>query len=533
MSNPRNLISRFAQNRHVLLLLILIAIVNFCTMPRAAYQGDAYAIRLEGVHLLEKGDIGIPIAKGALMKELVAQEGQYFFFNREKGKLYSKWGILNTVLFLPPVVMERILFQVNDLFEPGVPVTDLKLHTKPLMFLLNVYNICFSLLIALYLYRLAELFSGHLISRYVFVLGIFYSTFVWNYLRAQSPEIFQIFLFAAFFFHLVRFQRQAKAAGKREAWPHLLACAVCAGLLSLTKIYYILIFPILTAVVILEPGFRGALWGGSQQKQNARRLMLSLGLPTLATLSVILFVNHYKYGSFFESGYGQWRVSGSPHDEFSIAYPPEALEGFLFGANSSLFTHFPILIVALFGLRMFWKKYPAESRLIGVFFLSFLLFFSSFSNWSGAWCYGPRYLLFILPIASLPFLSMADFLLKRIKTWPAIACTAAIVFMFLYSLRLQINVNTAGFFFPRRLQSIYALFHDPKIDACFQKHLGLVMGDFLAHRDGSRPFPPLEELKKILPPDQTTLLKSLDEIHRPGSFVPNYYFCEQNGNNSK
>jgi hypothetical protein len=93
------------------------------------------------------------------------------------------------------------------------------------------------------------------------------------------------------------------------------------------------------------------------------------------------------------------------------------------------------------------KKQTRDGRLILAFAAVLFLITSAFTNWKGSACYGPRYLLPVLPLVSLPFVGFVDWV-RELKNrtlawlWRGIAFAALA-----YSFALQIGVNTVPFFF--------------------------------------------------------------------------------------
>ena len=63
------------------------------------------AIRAETVSLLRTGRFGVPAEIAARM----GRRGQYFYENREQGRWSSKYGPLNTLMFVPPLLAERVV----------------------------------------------------------------------------------------------------------------------------------------------------------------------------------------------------------------------------------------------------------------------------------------------------------------------------------------------------------------------------------------------------------------------------------------
>src|SRR5688572_8714960 len=162
----------------------VVALVAVASLPRHEYVGDPFAIRLEAIHLLQTGRLGVPPEIGSRM----GTRGQYFFENVEKGRWFSKYGVLNTLLFVPPLAVERAATGALPWVSPR------RVH------FLNAMNVLLTLLTAAYLLATLRLYTDDAVLRWVYVLAAFYATFWWNYLRAHASEIHQTLFFIAFFF---------------------------------------------------------------------------------------------------------------------------------------------------------------------------------------------------------------------------------------------------------------------------------------------------------------------------------------------
>ncbi len=131
---------------------------------------------------------------------------------------------------------------------------------------------------------------------------------------------------------------------------------------------------------------------------------------------------------------------------------------------------------------MFYKRHTREARLI--ISLAAVMFFvtAAFTNWKGSACYGPRYLLPVLPLVSLPFVHFLDWIgeLKNgMLTWlwrgTAFAALA-------YSFALQIGVNTVPFFFWYDLLKIVQ--QNDAASSYLDAHFGTVDLDFILDEVG-------------------------------------------------
>jgi hypothetical protein len=125
-------------------------------------------------------------------------------------------------------------------------------------------------------------------------------------------------------------------------------------------------------------------------------VFLAFGAVTTAFVAVLAWLNYSRFGSFFATGY-----SDQP-EGIKFLIPVEGLGGFLFTPGKSIFLYSPILILGVAALPTFYRE---ERRLAAGILLgagAFLLFESSWQNWEGGWCWGPRHVIQLTPLLLLP-----------------------------------------------------------------------------------------------------------------------------------
>jgi hypothetical protein len=242
-----------------------------------------------------------------------------------------------------------------------------------------------------------------------------------------------------------------------------------------------------------------------------------LGVPLLIALGVMLAVNAHKFGSPFESGYDQWGQDGKPLLSGNLL---AGLDAQLMDIQGSIFLHFPTLIFALFGYYHFSKNHPADVALFVTGGLLLLLINSKLLVPLGTWCYGPRYMLPILPLLSLPFVAVLEFLLVHLRKGWSIACLVLVLTSLAYSFTLQVNVNALPFFAFFKLQNFFSYAHNPEVDHYFASHpFGVINGDFLAWKKGQ----PLEVIEIVSPNlDPEARARLIAVIHK--ETPSNYYW---------
>src|SRR5687767_9472227 len=100
------------------ILLALVALVHFFTMAREYYAGDNFIPRAEAINLVETGELGIDYARRSELQSTLAESrGKYIYESDSQQKFFSKYGCLYTLLYLPPVVAEKLYVGHVDLLS--------------------------------------------------------------------------------------------------------------------------------------------------------------------------------------------------------------------------------------------------------------------------------------------------------------------------------------------------------------------------------------------------------------------------------
>jgi len=481
-------------NRTLLILLCCCGLFLFLTMPDHITPGDCYASRAEAAHLVMTGELGIDFANKPELSWFVDKRGGYFFENDAKQKLFNKWGIMNTILYLPPMLATK-------LFAGRVEMVD---RSTTHLFFVNCNNVLLSLLIIFYLYRIISLYSDREWQRLLFVLLSVFTTYLWFFLRAQMHEIFQISMAVGFYYHFLVFLRAAAEEDAQKKWPHLLLAMGWAGLLLLTKVLYITIIAIAWLFACLAgPAERPLL---ARVRQNllgeSKNLGRCLLLPTLLFIAIFLSVNYYKTGSSLETGYGQEQFDEVDEISFSPRVLLESVPGFLFQkGNANVFLHYPLLLLAMFGLKSFCRKRPSEAGFILFTVLANFLVIACYQTWRGEWGDGPRYLVIFAILGSLPAIEAITALSRAIQTRQAQAATVLCTGVALWSLLMQVNENSVENFAFYYHEGFFEQFDEPEINDYFTGYLtrGTFYGDLLAYKYLGRPYTPIEVLRRKRP----------------------------------
>jgi len=206
-------------------------------------------------------------------------------------------------------------------------------------------------------------------------------TSVLVYAHRPYSEIVQAVCFVFFFDALLR--------AEREPTPRaLLRLGLAAGLLLNAKNVYVACFPGGCLLV-------GARWRG--QRDVLRRGLAWASAGFLPGLLAFLAYNQLRWGSPLASGYGGAVTAGFWRENILVG-----LWGQLLSPGKSVLLYSPPLLLALLGARRFVARRRAVAAAVALTVGPIVLIYARYIFWSGDWAWGPRYLLFALPVSMLP-----------------------------------------------------------------------------------------------------------------------------------
>jgi len=206
------------------------------------------------------------------------------------------------------------------------------------------------------------------------------------YAHRPYSEIVQAACFVFFFDALLRAEGDPD---RRALWRLGLA----AGLLINSKNVYFACFPGACALLILrwraQPGLlsRALVWAGA---------------GFLPGLLAFVAYNFVRWGSPFASGYGGAVTAGFWRENILVG-----LWGQFLSPGKSVFLYAPPLLLALFGVRRFVARRPVVAAAAALTVAPIVLIYARYIFWSGDWAWGPRYLLFALPVLLLPLAELS------------------------------------------------------------------------------------------------------------------------------
>jgi hypothetical protein len=342
---------------------------------------DAKRIHMVAESLVHRDAVDVPIETPLL------RDGKYYALN----------PFLPSAIHIPGVILHR---EVEERWPHASFVAKaLGSHLGP--------TFCGALVCLLFALLCRDLGVSPLASD-LSALALATATMTAIYARSPYSEICQAATFLGFFLWLLRLTRKPTIGA--ALWV-----GFWAGMLINTKAIYVLAFPgagVLAGVLIYR-------------HHGLRRLLAALGWTMLGAvpgLVMLLAYNYARTGSVTDVGYPLQHQS---QREF-VEAPLFGLIGLFLSPGKSVFLYNPPLIVALLALpralrsrerTWFWMMVLAATPVV--------LFYSKFLFWSGDWCWGPRYLIFLVPLMMLPAAFLLDDLLSA-RRWRALSLGAAV-----------------------------------------------------------------------------------------------------------
>jgi hypothetical protein len=301
--------------------------------------------------IVAHGRLDIPYSEGATLRG-------------PDGRSYSKYGIGLALYYVPLVVASDALSNFTRLPEPELTG-----------FLISFANIPFGLLALVMFSRLLRQFGVSGVSAWLLPLGLGLGTLAWRYAGYDFSEEMQMGLLMLAVYGVARGTPKAIAGGG----------AGFAGLF-LVKILYAAFFPLFLVYLTMRPGSL------RQRIHNATLFTF----PFVLAGCLVAWLNAARFGNPLESGYG---------GEARMFFPWQlwrTIPQLLGSLDKGLLIFCPILILGFFGWREFASRHRPEAVLYAGLIVGNLILAGAWYSWGGAWSWGPRLLVPVIPLWLLP-----------------------------------------------------------------------------------------------------------------------------------
>jgi len=291
------------------------------------------------------------------------------------GRKYTYYGVTLPFAMAPFYLVGHLASKV----VPSLP------HDYLTMFAVSCTNAVITALTCVLFMCYARRFSFS--PRTAFILAVLYGfgTMAWNYAQYSYADPLLVLLFIA---ALLALDNCRLAGGISLRYAALAGMFIGLGLL--TEVY---------SAVFIALGITGyMLWLTGMHWRRDKRALASLLAFVGAMLPAVVFLIYFNLLRFGRPFSGQ-RLFG----EFSVAFVPIALYGYLFSTGKSLFAYCPVLLISFWGLRRFVARHRAETILFAAIAISSVLPIATWINyWNGDLAWGPRFLFHLVPLLLLP-----------------------------------------------------------------------------------------------------------------------------------
>lgn len=127
-------------------------------------------------------------------------------------------------------------------------------------------------------------------------------------------------------------------------------------------------------------------------------------LPVVAGLAVMALANWLRFGNPLSTGFAAGESFSAPFWE--------GFRGLVLSPGKSLFLYSPPLFLALVGIPTAARRWPRFTAFALATAVAHVLLYSTWYGWDGGWCWGPRFLIPIVPLLMPLALPAIDRLLR-------------------------------------------------------------------------------------------------------------------------
>jgi hypothetical protein len=386
----------------VLLLLLAVYSATFCGLPdvpdaEVEFQ-TASALARTGSFALA----GTPEADAIAATGFGVAPGSA----SRAGELYSRYGVGQALAALPFYLagktLETLLPQIEARHAAseayGFPRSEYFAHL-----LVGWRNPLLGALTGLLLVLTARRLGASARSAWWCGLSYGLCTFAWPQARSTLSDVQATFLLFAAFHWIVKARETTERTGLPAIWTLAGAGAALGGAL-LTRVAALPVVLVLACVGCAASSSRAWRTRGSERREHAashlrpRFEVLAVLVPLALSAGILLALNHARFGNALHTGYG----SAGDAAGFFRANPIAGFFGLLVSPGKGLAWMAPGLLLVPLGLL---RAARAGDRLwpwtLAGIALASLIPTAFLRGWHGAWTYGPRYVLPLLPFAWL------------------------------------------------------------------------------------------------------------------------------------
>lgn len=316
--------------------------------------------------------------------------------------VYAQHPLLVSAIHIPGAALRKAITKNHPELDPIV---------KPLTSHLGSELV--SALGCLLFFRFLLYLGVSLAAASLGTVALAFGTFLPIYARTAWSEACQTACFIGYFSALIRLLDHPRR--KTGLW-----FGAWAGLLINSKYLFVLCLP--GSVLLLAV----CAWRRKQIRPMALAGAWAM-LPGAFFLAVLLWYNWARTGSITNTGY-------PTVEEMSTSVFSESvfvgLWAYFFSFGKSIFLYAPPLLLSILGLGRFLRTRSLLAWAILLTAGPVVCLYSKFVYWSGDWCWGPRYLLFLVPVLLIPGVFLFEKLLAARRRLALAGCVALLMIGF-------------------------------------------------------------------------------------------------------
>lgn len=207
------------------------------------------------------------------------------------------------------------------------------------------------------------------------------------------------------FFLIACFVRLLPGVLREPAWRRVALLALVTGLIAAVRLPNL-------AILLLVPVWGVTSWRGLVERirwmfRHAARLSVVPPAVVLAYMPQFVYWHHVT---------GSWAFQAYPGEGFAYWAEPRML-AVLFSVRNGLFIYAPVLLFALAGMGIAWRRKTPESRAVPVLFLALTYLFGSWWAWWFGGAFGHRAYVDFLAVLAFPLGTCFAALGRAAKGW--------------------------------------------------------------------------------------------------------------------
>ncbi|MDJ0736566.1 MAG: hypothetical protein QNJ47_21295 [Nostocaceae cyanobacterium] len=330
-------------------------------------------------HIVKSGQLGFDTPQSGV------------FITAPNGKVYAGHEIGNTLFMLPTaflnVTIERILSNKIN------PETIFNLKNFIFSFQFSTYS---ALTCTAFLAILRQGFNHKFTISFLSTCCLSFTTYFVAYSRNSFDGVLCTTLLTASFLFLILYRQNIKIG-------YLIAAFALLGISFITRISMVLpIVASMTYLFLIHKSFPTKLFKS-----------LSIAIATQIPFFIWqIWYNHLRTGIFYKSPVQTERYISNNGLDGNIFL---GLSGLLFSPGKSLFVYAPLLVISLILFKKFYREHRKEAIYIIILTVLWFLLHAKLRSWYGAWGWGPRHFVTILPILFIPFAVNFEYIITKTK----------------------------------------------------------------------------------------------------------------------